>query len=104
MVTRATISYFIIILFSVSTSYSDTSNPLRITIYPSRIDELGIGSNKVIITKNQIAQSTAKNLPELLSQQTGIQNISYMVELTILKLPLVLEVLGSKLQWIPLYS
>ena len=76
MVTRATISYFILILFSVSTSYSDTSNPLRITIYPSRIDELGIGSNKVIITKNQIAQSTAKNLPELLSQQTGIQNIS----------------------------
>ena len=76
MTTRAIISSFMLILFSVSTSYSDTSNPLRITIYPSRIDDLGIGSNKIIITKNQIEQSTAKNLPELLSQQTGIQNIS----------------------------
>ena len=76
MFTRAFISSFILILFSVSTSYSDTSKPLRITIYPSRIVDLGIGSNKVIITKKQIEQSTAKNLPELLSQQTGIQNIS----------------------------
>ena len=76
MITRAFISSFIFILFSVSTSYSDTSKPLRITIYPSRIVDLGIGSNKVIITKKQIEQSTAKNLPELLSQQTGIQNIS----------------------------
>ena len=76
MITRTIISSFIFILFSVSTSYSDTSKPLRITIYPSRIVDLGIGSNKVIITKKQIEQSTAKNLPELLSQQTGIQNIS----------------------------
>lgn len=76
MIIRAFISSFIVILFLVSTSYSDTSKPLRITIYPSRIVDLGIGSNKVIITKKQIEESTAKNLPELLSQQTGIQNIS----------------------------
>ena len=76
MAKHSIILSFILILFLVSTSYSDTSNPLRITIYPSRIDDLGVGSNKIIITKNQIEQSSAKNLPELLSQQTGIQNLS----------------------------
>ena len=47
MVTRAIISSFILILFSVSTSYSETSKPLRITIYPSKIQEFGLGSKKI---------------------------------------------------------
>ncbi len=98
MITRAFISSFIFILFSVSTSYSDTSNPLRITIYPSRIVDLGIGSNKVIITKKQIEQSTAKNLPELLSQQTGIQNISLYGGVDDTKAAIGMEDLVNKLQ------
>ena len=76
MFTRALILPLILIFFSISTSYSETTDPLRITIYPSRIADLGLGSNKIIISKKQIQETTAKNLPELLSQQTGIQSIS----------------------------
>ena len=76
MVTRAIISSFILILFSVSTSYSDTSKPLRITIYPSKIQEFGLGSKKIIISKEEISKTSAKSIPELLSLYSGIQNIS----------------------------
>ena len=62
------------ILFNITNSFSD--EPVRITIYPSRIVDLGLGSNKIIISKKQIKESNAVNLPDLVSKFPGIQNIS----------------------------
>ena len=62
------------ILFNITSSFSD--EPVRITIYPSRIVDLGLGSNKIIISKKQIKESNAVNLPDLVSKFPGIQNIS----------------------------
>ncbi len=62
------------ILFNIANSFSD--EPLRITIYPSRIVDLGLGSNKIIISKKQIKEINAVNVPDLLSKFPGIQNIS----------------------------
>ena len=42
MITRFLITSFIFILFSVSTLYSDTSKPLRITIYPSKKEKTSL--------------------------------------------------------------
>ena len=77
MFTRAFFLFLILSLLPISNSFSKESKPLRITIYPSRIADLGLGSNRIIISKQQIQETTAKNLPELLSKQTGIQSISY---------------------------
>ena len=77
MTIRAFILCLILSLLPISNSFSEELKPLRITIYPSRIADLGLGSNKIIISKQQIQETTAKNLPELLSKQTGIQSISY---------------------------
>ena len=44
MITRALILPLILIFFSIPTSYSETKDPLRITIYPSRIADLGLGT------------------------------------------------------------
>ena len=77
MITRAFILSLILLVISTSKSFTNELKPLRITIYPSRIADLGLGSNRIIISKQQIQETTAKNLPELLSKQTGIQSISY---------------------------
>ena len=52
------------IIINISNSLSDENEPIRITIYPSRISESGIGSNKIIISKKDIKESNAKNIPE----------------------------------------
>ena len=74
-------AYIILFIFSfiinASNSFGDENEPVRITIYPSRIIDLGLGSNKILITKKQIQDSNAKNLPDLLSRFPGIQNLSY---------------------------
>ena len=74
-------AYIILFIFSIifyaSNSFGDENEPVRITIYPSRIIDLGLGSNKILITKKQIQDSNAKNLPDLLSRFPGIQNLSY---------------------------
>lgn len=73
-------AYIILFIFSIiiniSNSLSDENEPIRITIYPSRISESGIGSNKIIISKKDIKESNAKNIPDLIAKQTGIQTIS----------------------------
>ena len=77
MITRAFILSLILLVISTSKSFTNELKPLRITIYPSRIADLGLGSNRIIISKQQIQETTAKNLTELLSQQTGVQSISF---------------------------
>ena len=73
-------AYIILFIFSIiiniSNSLSDENEPIRISIYPSRISESGIGSNKIIISKKDIKESNAKNIPDLIAKQTGIQTIS----------------------------
>ena len=72
-------AYIILFIFSIlinmSYSVGDENEPIRISIYPSRIADSGIGSNKITISKKEIQETNAKNLPELLSLQPGIQTI-----------------------------
>ena len=69
------ILFIFFILINTSNSFGDENKPIRISIYPSRIADSGIGSNKIIISKKEIKETNAKNLPELLSLQPGIQTI-----------------------------
>jgi len=72
-------AYIIFFIFSIlinaSNSFGDENEPIRISIYPTRIADSGVGSNKIIISKKEIIETNAKNLPELLSLQPGIQTI-----------------------------
>ena len=77
MITRALILPLILTFFSISMSYSDTSKPLRITIYPSKINKNVIGSSTTIIDYNEIRKSSYKTIGDLISKYSGINFENY---------------------------
>ena len=72
MKTRAFIITFILFIFSIPTSFSTETDPLRITIHPTRINNSVVGSSTTKIDYNTIKKSSYKTIGDLISKYSGI--------------------------------
>ena len=79
MITRAFILSFILLTILISNSFSKESKPLRITIYPSKINKNAVGSSATTINYETIKASSYKTVGDLLSKHSGVffENLYY---------------------------